>query len=348
MLEVLVEIGAIEEVYNPNSPGRYSVFFLVPKDNGTWRGILDLSLVNMYIKTQKFKMETPESIRKMLETAEWAISLDLSQAYYHILINPAHRKYLRFTVGHQVFQFRALPMGLKSAPRIFTQMTLPVKKWAHTQGLFMQQYLDDWILSSTDRDSLIVHSKFLVDLTQSLGFVLNEEKSVLSPTQTLEHLGMDYDFKLHLVGLTQSRRERLLQKIAYVEKSRRVGEDDFYLYVNERVTTDRYGTHKAIPMVLEVPMGSTSSCSRNHRSPSSSPQTSIELVEDGREYLGKGSNSENCSSSPVIHRCLNHRLGSPHPVQPHGLGMVRGLDGIRKEVSHQSSRNEGSFFSTDS
>ncbi len=218
MVRELLEIGAIEEVKNQNSPGCYNVFFLVPKENGTWRGILDLKCVNLYVKKQKFKMETPESIRAMMETASWAVSLDLTHAYYHVLVHPSHKKYLRFTIANKVFQFRALPMGLRSSPRVFTQLTLPIKQWAHQQGIHLHQYLDDWIIRSTDRKTLVAQSQAVVRLTRSLGFVLNQKKSVLVPTQKIKHLGMEYDLSVKLVGLTVERRERLLNKIAKVER----------------------------------------------------------------------------------------------------------------------------------
>ena len=37
--------------------------FLVPKPNNKWRPILDLSNLNLFLKTKKFKMEAPETIR---------------------------------------------------------------------------------------------------------------------------------------------------------------------------------------------------------------------------------------------------------------------------------------------
>ena len=50
---------AIEPVSKSNSLGFYNRLFLVPKPNNQWRPILDLSTLNTYLKTQKFKMETP-------------------------------------------------------------------------------------------------------------------------------------------------------------------------------------------------------------------------------------------------------------------------------------------------
>ena len=46
----------------------------------------------------------------------WAVSIDLTDAYLHVPIHPISRKYLQFIYDHQVFQFTTLPsMGLYKA-----------------------------------------------------------------------------------------------------------------------------------------------------------------------------------------------------------------------------------------
>ena len=69
-----------------------------------------------FLHVEKFKMETPESIRTSLIPGEWVSSIDLSDAYLHIPIHPNSRKYLRFCYKAQVFQFTSLPFGLATGP----------------------------------------------------------------------------------------------------------------------------------------------------------------------------------------------------------------------------------------
>ena len=76
--------------------GFYSRLFLVPKPHQRWRPIIDLSRLSTFLHVEKFKMETPESIRTSLIPGEWVSSIDLSDAYLHIPIHPNSRKYLRF------------------------------------------------------------------------------------------------------------------------------------------------------------------------------------------------------------------------------------------------------------
>ena len=51
---------------------------LLSKPNNKWRPILDLSTLNLYLRTETFKIETPETIRLSLQQGEWVTSLDFS------------------------------------------------------------------------------------------------------------------------------------------------------------------------------------------------------------------------------------------------------------------------------
>ena len=89
-------MNAIERVENVKSLGFYSRLFLVPKPHQRWRPVIDLSRLNTFLLVERFKMETPESIRASLIPGEWMSWIDLSDAYLHITIHPNSRKYLRF------------------------------------------------------------------------------------------------------------------------------------------------------------------------------------------------------------------------------------------------------------
>ena len=125
---------------------RVNRLFLVPKPNNKWRPILDLCQLNWYLATSSFKMETPETIRLSLQKGEWVTSLDFSDAYFHIPIGQRLRKFLRFYLNSQAYQFKALPFGLSTTPLEFTKVAKEVKLMAQARGIRIHQYLDDWLL----------------------------------------------------------------------------------------------------------------------------------------------------------------------------------------------------------
>ena len=109
----LVNKNAVELVANQNSLGVCNRLFLVPKPNNRWRPVLDLSTLNTFLNTESFKMET---IRTSLQVGEWVTSIDFKDAYCHIPIHSQSRKYMRFHIQGQSYQFKALPFGLSTAP----------------------------------------------------------------------------------------------------------------------------------------------------------------------------------------------------------------------------------------
>ena len=85
-LHQLIAKNAVELVRNQTSLGFFNRLFLVPKPNSKWRPILDLGNLNLFLKAEKFKMETPETIRTSLQQGEWVTSIDFKDAYFHIPI----------------------------------------------------------------------------------------------------------------------------------------------------------------------------------------------------------------------------------------------------------------------
>ena len=142
-LHQLIEENAVELVQNQKSLGFFNQLFLVPKPNNKWRPILDLSKLNLFLKAEKFKMETPETIRTSLQQGEWVTSIDFKDAYFHIPIQEQSRKYLRFHFQGQTYQFKAVPFGLSAAPFEFTVIAKEVKLMATHKGIRIHQYLDD-------------------------------------------------------------------------------------------------------------------------------------------------------------------------------------------------------------
>ena len=204
-IQSLLSKNAIERVENVKSLGFYSRLFLVPKPHQRWRPVIDLSRLNTFLHVEKFKMETPESIRTSLIPGEWVSSIDLSDAYLHIPIHPNSRKYLRFCYKSQVFQFTSLPFGLATAPQVFTMIVKEVKLMALSRGLRIHQYLDDWLIRSQSQEEAQVNTQAVVDLTQSLGWIINQEKSELKPTQVFSFMGYEYHLDSALVKPTQER-----------------------------------------------------------------------------------------------------------------------------------------------
>ena len=212
-LHQLLNKNAVELVLNQKSLGFYNRLFLVPKPNNRWRPILDLSNLNNFLKTQTFKMETPETIRTSLQSGEWVTSVDFKDAYFHIPINSQSRKYMRFQIQDKTYQFKALPFGLSTAPREFTMIAKEVKWLALRRGIRSHQYLNDWLVRAKSPQVCLQHTQKLLTLCKDLGWLVNEEKSELEPKQIFNFVGYQFDLEEGRVRPTQERWLVLTDKI---------------------------------------------------------------------------------------------------------------------------------------
>ena len=208
-LQALIQKQAVEKVAVPSSLAFYNRLFLVPKPNNKWRPILDLSQLNLYLAKASFKMETPETIRLSLQKGAWVTSLDFSDAYFHIPINQRSRKYLRFHLHGQTYQFTALPLE-------FTKVVKEVKLMAQAQGIRIHQYLDDWLLRAPCPETCLQHTQTLLDLCLDLGWVVNRSKSELVPQQVFNFVGYRFDLCQGLVKPTQERWIAISQKVEFL------------------------------------------------------------------------------------------------------------------------------------
>ena len=180
-------------VVDPVTPGFYSTLFTVPKKNGKLRPVLDLSPLNKHVRKIKFRMETVQSIRSAIRVGDWATSIDLTDAYFHVLIHEKDRKFLRFCWKNQVFQFRALPFGLTSAPYIFTEVVIAMVKLLREQGHRLKTYLDDWLNLHRSERGCLVSTDQVLQTTKDLGFQVNNQKSEFQPKQVFKYLGVVFD-----------------------------------------------------------------------------------------------------------------------------------------------------------
>lgn len=206
----LLSRGAIEIV--ADCEGQFlSPFFIIKKASGGWRFILNLKSLNNYIFAPHFKLEDWRTVVHLLSPGDFMASIDLQDAYLLVPIAREDRKYLRFRFQGQLFQFRALPFGLASAPYIFTKILKPVVFSLREKGFFSVVYLDDFLLIAPSYRECSKNVSTTVDLLSSLGFIVNTQKSKLTPSRSCRFLGFVFDTIHFSISIPPDKREKLLQ-----------------------------------------------------------------------------------------------------------------------------------------
>ena len=193
--------GAVSEVVSQVQEGFFSVLFLVPKKEGKFRPVLNLKALNSFLTTEHFKMEGMHTVRDLLQQGDWMTRLDLKDAYFAVPVHPTHQRYLRFRYKEQTFQFNALPFGLSTAPRVFTKILRPVAGLVRELGVRCVFYLDDVLIMNQEENMALQQTWAVVDLLEALGFLVNFNKSVLTPSQEITFLGFNIDSRQRQVRL---------------------------------------------------------------------------------------------------------------------------------------------------
>ena len=117
---------------------------------------------------------------------------------------------MRFLSEGSVYQFKALCFGLSTAPQVFTSVFAAVSAWAHSHGIHLLRYLDDWLVLASSEAEAKQNVRDLLLLCHSLGIVINEGKSDLVPSQTANYLGMTTDTGAARIFPSLARAEKFL------------------------------------------------------------------------------------------------------------------------------------------
>ncbi|XP_066439008.1 uncharacterized protein [Eleutherodactylus coqui] len=216
----LQHLNAISPVpQNEETQGHYSRLFLVSKPCGKHRMIVNLKPLNTCVKYRKFKMESISSTIKLITKGAYMASIDLKDAYFHVPIHEGSQRYLRLAVdmgkGIEHHQFRCLPFGISSAPRIFTKIMAEVAAYLRKKSILIIPYLDDILIIAESRKLLTKHLEIVLELLQSLGWIINWEKSSLNPDRKKMFLGITLNSELQCSCLPEEK----IQKIQRLVRS---------------------------------------------------------------------------------------------------------------------------------
>ena len=198
----LVAKGAVTECVDDGG-GFVSPLFLVPKSDGSWRPVINLRDLNLYVAASHFKMESVRTVKTIIQRDDWMLKLNLKDAYLSVPIHRAHQKYLRFWLGGRLWQFKVLPFGLSSAPQTFTKLMKPVVSTLRKLGFRLILYLDDMLMMAHSKEEARKGLAAAMELLCSLGFIINVKKSVFTPARTIAFLGFSLDSASMTISLPQ-------------------------------------------------------------------------------------------------------------------------------------------------
>lgn len=167
----MIKEDIIERV--THTPEWLSGLNVVMKGKDDFRLTLNMKRANKAIKRPYYPMPTIEGIRQRIAGSKWFAKMDLSRAFYHLLLNEEARNMTCFICDEGIFRYKRLVFGVVSAPEIFQKFMNDVLK-----GITgVEVYIDD-ILIHTRTPQELQHTTDLVkERLAQYNLTVNEEKS---------------------------------------------------------------------------------------------------------------------------------------------------------------------------
>ena len=85
----------------------------------------------------------------------------------------------------------------------------PISAILHAMGIRMCRYIDDWLVQSSSRESLLRDLQTVLGFCNELGVVINREKSHLVPSQVVQYLGVVINTQSFVASPSPDRISRL-------------------------------------------------------------------------------------------------------------------------------------------
>ena len=205
-----------------NHPIHTSPVGLVPKPHvpNKWRLIVDLShpkghSVNDGISPELCSLQyasVDNAVELIMQLGRHTqlVKLDLSNAYRNIPVHPDEQPLLGITWQGAIYIDRALPFGLRSAPKIFSAVADFFTWVLYCEGVeFLMHYLDDFLLLGPPNTDVALRSlERTMYMFGTMGVPIATHKTE-GPSTNLVFLGIMIDTAAYQLSLPQEKVQRL-------------------------------------------------------------------------------------------------------------------------------------------
>lgn len=234
----LIQIGAVSEA-KPVKDQFISHIFLTPKPDGTSRLIINLKKLNNFVQTVHFKLEDHKTVARLVSHNCFMAKIDLKDAYFLVPICPQHKKYLRFYFNDHLYEYNCLCFGISCAPLVFTKIIKPVIAYLREKGFMSVVYLDDFLLMGRNYDECVLNISETINILKYLGFIINFEKSVLTPSKICIYLGFKYNSLDMSISLPDKKRIKLTNVLTKFKNKKHCKIREFSKIIGVLISTCR-------------------------------------------------------------------------------------------------------------
>jgi hypothetical protein len=174
------------DVFNISSDSEWAApTFIQAKKTGDVHILTDFRILNAQIKRKPFPLPKISDFFRKLSGFKYATAIDLSMGYYHIPLDLEAQKLCTTILPWDKYQYKRLPMGVKTSPDIFQRIIL----LGDIPNI--QVYLDDILITSnvTSEEYTAIMEQVL-DRLQKANFRANLRKCYFAESK-IDYLGYE-------------------------------------------------------------------------------------------------------------------------------------------------------------
>ena len=174
ILREMVEGQLKKEIIEPSTSPYASPVILVPKKGGGIRFAIDYRSLNACISADSYTLpRVDESLASLNGNVHFSC-LDMKEAFWSVPLDEKSREYTAFQTPDGLFQYRRMPMGLKTASAVFCRYVdkmLGNMKWTEVMA-----YVDDLLIFGKTVDDHLFSLEKLLPRLQKYNMTLGAKK----------------------------------------------------------------------------------------------------------------------------------------------------------------------------
>ncbi len=194
----LLEKQAVHPVdHKLQTEGFISSMFVVPKKDGGNCPVVNLKPLNQYLVYEHFKMEGIHMLRDLLQQGDF-FGEDRSKGCLSVGTHQEKSpKVSSLSLARKHARVCLPSLRLSYSPKGFHKID-EARCTFEAESIRLIIYLDDILVMAESQDLVLHHAASVLNLLESLGFLVNYKKSLLVPSQQIEFLGL----LIHSMALT--------------------------------------------------------------------------------------------------------------------------------------------------
>ncbi|KAA6379160.1 MAG: hypothetical protein EZS28_025312 [Streblomastix strix] len=206
-LEKELSSGVVKEMDNVQV---YNPTFLVPRQDGQLRKILDCRKINLLTQLTHFKMYGPEELRQILQESNYATILDIKNAFYHVRVSPNLQPFQRFQFKKKAYTYLGLPFCWRRSPLLFSRtLSIAIRSIREKWNVKIQNYMDNKIFVNQSKQQHKQLNQKNITFISNRSRRLSPTKCVTIPKKCFQYLSWSFQTQSIEVTMTQTRRRSM-------------------------------------------------------------------------------------------------------------------------------------------